>query len=163
MARENVTENYGSLVDTDSGWRIDFDLNPDSFEDEKSTNIAEINIPGMSHPRLQFTNGASRSVKFTLYLHYGATDDIIETLNLLQSWLYPEYEGGRLTKAPAKLMLVFGGTWADELWIMKSCNVTHKKFSKELDCIFAQVNIELVEYIETSRDAKEFRNENGGG
>lgn len=163
MARENVTENYGSLVDTESGRRVDFDLNPDSFTDEKSTEIAEIKIPGMSHPRLQFTHGGSRTVEFTLQLHYGATDDIIDTLNLLQSWLYAEYESGRLSKPPAKLMLVFGGTWADELWVMKSCNVTHKKFSKELDCIFAQVNIELVEYIEKSRDAKEFRQENEGG
>ena len=163
MARENVTENYGSLVDTESGWRVDFDMNPESFEDDKSTEIAEIKIPGMSHPRLQFTHGASRTVKFSLYLHYGATDDIIETLNLLQSWLYAEYEGGRLSKPPAKLMLVFGGTWSDELWVMKSCKVVHRKFSKELDCIFAQVSIELVEYIETSRDAKEFRDESESG
>ncbi|MBQ4469280.1 MAG: hypothetical protein II917_03975 [Synergistaceae bacterium] len=163
MARENVTEELGALVDSETGERVTFDLNPDSFEDDKSTDLAEIKIPGMSHPRLQFTNGATRTVKFNLFLHYGATDDVVDALETLQSWLYPEYENGRLSKAPAKLMLIFGETGPDEIWIMKTCNVTRARFDKELECVLAKVSIELVEYIEESRDSRDFRRESGVG
>ena len=66
MARTEVTEQAGALVDSETGERVQFDMNPDSFEDDKGTNFAEVNIPGMSHPRLQFTNGAARSLSFTI-------------------------------------------------------------------------------------------------
>ena len=151
------TEGWGALIDTESVARITFDINPESFEDSKDTNFAEIPIPGMSHSRLQFANGNTRTLSFTVFIHYGVTDDVPAAIKLLQSWLYPIYDGGRLKQAPSRLLLVFGDTWPDELWVMRSCNVTRKRFNKELNCIFAEVAIELAEYIDTSRDANEVR------
>ena len=155
--RDNATENSGALVDSETADRITFDFNPESFEDNKSTDFAEINIPGMSHPRLQFTNRSSRTLSFSVSLHYGATDDVPKAIRMLQSWLYPEYEGGHLKKPPAKLLLIFGDTWPDELWVMSSCNITRKSFDKELNCTFAEAAIELTEYIDNSRGADEVR------
>ena len=155
--RSNVTENLGALVDTENAARITFDINPDSFEDSKNTEFAEIPIPGMSHPRLQFTNGSSRTVSFTIYLHYGATEDVPKAIRTLQAWLYPEYDGGHLKKAPSRLLLVFGDTWPDELWVMRMCNITRQRFDKELNCTFAEAAIELVEYIDQSRSTDEVR------
>ena len=151
------TEGWGALIDTESVARITFDINPESFEDSKDTNFAEIPIPGMSHSRLQFANGNTRTLSFTVFIHYGVTDDVPAAIKLLQSWLYPIYDGGRWKPAPSRLLLVFGDTWPDELWVMRSCNVTRKRFNKELNCIFAEVAIELAEYIDTSRDANEVR------
>ena len=150
-------ENKGAIVDTDSGERVDFTLNPESFSDSKETEFAAIEIPGMSHPRLQFTNGSSRTLSFFISLHYGATDDVPKAIRTLQAWLYPEYEGGHLKKPPAKLLLIFGDTWPDELWVMSSCNITRKNFDKELNCTFAEAAIELTEYIDQSRGADEVR------
>ena len=155
--RSSVTENLGALVDTESAARITFDINPDTFEDSKSNELAEIPIPGMSHPRLQFTNGSTRTLSFTVYLHYGATQDVPNAIRTLQAWLYPEYDGGHLKKAPSRLLLVFGDTWPDEQWIMRSCNITRQRFDKELNCTFAEADIELVEYIQQSRGADEVR------
>ena len=76
--RDNVTENLSALVDTESAARITFDINPESFEDSKDTEFAEIPIPGMSHPRLQFTNGSTRTVSFTLFIHYGVTETFLQ-------------------------------------------------------------------------------------
>ena len=153
--RNNVTENLGALVDTESGARITFDLNPDSFTDNKNTEFAEIPIPGMSHPRLQFTNGSTRTVSFTLYLHYGATQDVPKAIRTLQAWLYPEYDGGRLKRAPSRLLLIFGNTWPDEQWVLRTCNVTRQRFDRELNCNFAEVSVELAEYISQSRSTDE--------
>ena len=155
--RSNVTEILGTLVDTESAARITFDINPDTFEDSKSNELAEIPIPGMSHPRLQFTNGSTRTLNFTIYLHYGATEDVPKAIRTLQAWLYPEYDGGHLKKAPSRLLLVFGDTWPDEQWIMRTCNITRQRFDKELNCTFAEADIELVEYIQQSRGADEVR------
>lgn len=41
----------GYLVDADTGERLEFQYNPNSISDEKSTDYATIKIPGMSHPR----------------------------------------------------------------------------------------------------------------
>lgn len=155
--RTNVTENLGALVDVEHGTRITFDFNPESFEDNKNTDFAEIQIPGMSHPRLQFSNGGTRSLAFTIFLHYGATDNVPGAIRLLQAWLYPEYDGGHLKQAPSRLLLIFGDTWPDELWVMRSCNVKRQRFDKELNCSFAEVSIELAEYIDQSKDADEVR------
>ena len=155
--RDNATEDSGALIDSETADRITFDLNPESFEDSKTTELAEINIPGMSHPRLQFTNGSSRTLSFSVNLHYGATDDVPKAIRMLQSWLYPEYEGGHLKKPPAKLLLIFGDTWPDELWVMSSCSITRKNFDKELNCTFAEAAIELTEYIDNSMGASEVR------
>ena len=155
--RSNVIEILGALVDTESAVRITFDINPDSFEDSKNNELAEIPIPGMSHPRLQFTNGSTRTLNFTIYLHYGATQDVPRAIRTLQAWLYPEYDGGHLKKAPSRLLLVFGDTWPDEQWIMRTCNITRQRFDKTLNCTFAEADIELVEYIQQSRGANEVR------
>jgi len=155
--RRNRTEQQGGLVDVDTGERVMFDFNPDTIQDDKGTEFAEISIPGMSHPRLQFTSGGSRTLSFTVYLHYGETVSVPDMIRRLQSWLYPEYEAGQLDKAPAKLLLVFGDTWPDELWLLRSCNISRKRFDKNLECILAEAAIELVEYIDESRSAEEFR------
>lgn len=152
-----MRSNSGALVDTESAARITFDINPDSFEDTKNTEFAEIPIPGMSHPRLQFTNGSTRTLSFTIFLHYGATEDVPKAIRMLQSWLYPEYDVGRLKRAPSRLLLIFGDTWPDEQWVMRTCNITRQRFDKELNCTFAEVSIELAEYIEQSRDANGVR------
>ena len=47
-------ENAGAIVDNESGTRVTFDLNPESFQDNKDTEFAGIDIPGMSHPNLNF-------------------------------------------------------------------------------------------------------------
>lgn len=155
--RNNVTENFSALIDTETAARITFDINPDSFEDNKSTEFAEIPIPGMSHPRLQFSNGSTRTLNFTIYLHYGAAADVPNAIRTLQAWLYPEYDGGHLKRAPSRLLLLFGDTWLDERWVMRTCNITRQRFDKELNCTFAEASIELVEYIDQSRDANEVR------
>lgn len=150
------TEDIAALVNVKSGERLMFHFNPEPIQDSKENNIAEINIPGMSHPRLQFTNGGNRTLSFNAYFHCGVNGkEVSYSSSVLQSWLYPEYDGERLTSAPPKLKLVYGETWQDQIWIMKSCRVTRLRFDKELKCIMAQADIELIEFIEKSVDMRD--------
>ena len=149
------TENQGAIVDVDTGARVTFDINPESFEDSKETELVKIPIPGMSHPKLQYVGGGERTLSFTVILHYGATPDVPAAIRTLQAWLYPECTNNRLTRGPSKLLFVFGDTWPDEQWILTSCRVTRNRFNKNLECVFAEVELQLTQYIEDSVDTKD--------
>ena len=58
----------GYLVDADTGERLEFQYNPNSISDEKSTDYATIKIPGMSHPRYQYVAGGARQLNFKISL-----------------------------------------------------------------------------------------------
>ena len=149
------TEDPGRIVDLDTGERIVFQLNPESFQDDKTTEFAGIGIPGMSHPRIQYTGGGERTLSFSAFIHSGVTEDVPGGIRLLQSWQYAEYRNGRLTRAPHRLLIMFGDTWQDEQWVMRSCSVFRKRFDKKLTCVFAEVAMEFVQYVKESVDFRE--------
>ena len=148
---------HGSIAEVDSGEQITFDLNPEEFDDSKETNYAAIEIPGMSHPKLQYTGGGERPLSFTAYLHHGATEDVLAAIRQLQSWQYAEYSNGRLNNPPPHLLIVIGDTWPDEQWVLRSCNVKRRRFDKSLNCIYAEVDLEFLQFIDESVDAKDVR------
>ena len=152
-------EERGAIVEVESGKRVEFDLNPEEFDDTGDTEYASIEIPGMSNPKLQYTGGGERTLSFTAYLHYGATEDVPSAIRQLQSWRYAEYTNGRLNNPPPLLLIVIGDTWPDEQWVLRSCPVTRKRFDKELHCIYATVELEFVQFINESIDAKDVRGE----
>ena len=152
-----ITESRGTLTDVETGELVSFDINPEVFSDEKSTEFASIDIPGMSHPRIQYTGGGERTLSFSVSLHHGVTNDIQGSIRCLQAWLYAEYSGGRLKRAPHRLLLAISDTWQDELWVMRSCSVIRKRFDKELNCVFAEVALELIQIIDNSIGFEDIR------
>ena len=61
----------GYLVDADTGERLEFQYNPNSISDEKSTDYATIKIPGMSNPRYQYVAGEPRRIAVKVELFKG--------------------------------------------------------------------------------------------
>ncbi len=152
-------EEHGAIVEAESGKRVEFDLNPEEFDDAGETEYAAIEIPGMSNPKLQYTGGGERNLSFTVYLHHGATEDVPAAVRQLQSWRYAEYTNGRLNNPPPCLLIVIGDTWPDEQWVLKTCNVARKRFDKNLSCIYAEVDLGFTQFIRESIDAKDVRGE----
>ena len=150
------TEVSGALVDLDDGTRLEWTFNPEGFSDSDSTNFAKISIPGMSHPRIQFTGGGERSLSFVLPLHYSRTD-VPKDIRILRGWLYSRYTEGKLKKAPHRLLVQFGETWQDEKWVMEACDIEYLRFDKDGKAIYAMASVRLTEYIETSRSIEEVR------
>ena len=150
------TEISGALVDLDDGTRLEWSFNPEGFTDSDSTKFAKISIPGMSHPRIQFTGGGERFLSFVLPLHYSRTD-VPKDIRTLRGWLYSRYAEGKLKKAPHRLLVQFGETWQNEKWVMESCDVEYLRFDKDGKAIYAMVSVQLTEYIETSRSIEEVR------
>ena len=143
-------EESGAIAEVDSGDIIHFKLNPESIEDSKDTEFASMAIPGMSHPRYQFTGGGERTLSFTIYLHKATGEDVPTAIKLLRSWLYADYSEGKLSEPPKKLLIVFGDSWPDEVWLLRSMRITHNKLDKTLNSIYAEAELEFIEYIEQS-------------
>lgn len=150
-------EQLAQIVDLDTGDRFRFAANPEMFQDEKTTAFAQIEIPGMSHPKTQFTGGGERCVTFTARLHSGSYEDVQSEVRKLQAWMYADYEGGRLSRAPHKLLLNVGGTWSAEKWVMRSCAAVYRRFDKNLSLVYAEATMEFLQLIETSVSYGEVR------
>ncbi len=149
------TETTGMLVDVDDGSRLEWEFNPESFVDSDEANFARIGIPGMSHPRIQFSSGGERTLSFVLRLHYSRNKDVAAAIRKLRSWLYAEYSGGRLAKAPHRLLVQYGGNWEDEKWVLTKVAVGYQRFDREGNPLLSDVAVELLEYIEESRGMRE--------
>jgi hypothetical protein len=150
------TEVSGAIVDLDDGTRLEWGFNPEEFTDEDSTRYAKIYIPGMSHPRIQFTGGGERTLSFVLPLHYSRSD-VPQDMRILRSWKYGEYSGGRLIKAPHRLLVQFGETWMEEKWLLEQCQFQIKRMDKQGKPLFTLASMRLIEYIDTSRGMREVR------
>ena len=98
--RKSITAH---LVDAETGQRLKFQHNPNDIVEEKSTALAAIKIPGLSHPRYQYVAGEPRKISFLLLFFKGAIE---ESVDWLRSLLYPEHAESRyqsLVKAPSNV------------------------------------------------------------
>jgi hypothetical protein len=152
------------LIDVENNERVTLTLNPDSVYDSKDVNLASIQVPGMSHPRLQFVGGGERIVQFTAELYYGAYDSntaSFEALRMLQSFVYPEHGGTMLKRAPHRLYIDWGDLYTqnDQQWVLRRIMARSTIFHSEtLAPLATSVDLEFVEYVEESIDFDTIRN-----
>lgn len=145
----------GYLVDVVDGSRLEFQYNPSEITDAKETEVAEVLIPGRSHPRYQFVAGHTREIAFGLELF--KLPDLKARVRWLQSLQYPTHDGSMLTKAPHKVLFVFG-TLFNTVCIVKSVVVKWiDLFTPELDPQRAVVDLTLWEDVEASVSPAEVR------
>lgn len=149
-------ETAAFLVDTVTGERLVFQMNPNDITDDKSTNFARIPIPGMSHPRYQFVSGEARKVSFKIHLFKGPVKDQV---TWLQSLLYPEHAGTILKNGPHRVLFVFGDLYPGFLGVVTGAKVRYfDLFDREtLAPQRAEVDLSLEEYVEQSVSYKEIR------
>lgn len=62
------------LVNLQTNERMEAQFNPDQLTLGLTANWAQINVPGMSHPILQYTNTSATSIQLTLYMDAGSTN-----------------------------------------------------------------------------------------
>jgi len=74
--------------------KIPFLFNPKEFSVEKSNQFAEINVPGLSSPILQFVRGNARTVSLELFFDtYETGDDVRIYTNQITGWEAGEAKG----------------------------------------------------------------------
>lgn len=151
----------GYLVDVETGEKLVFQFNPEALDDTKETDYATIDVPGMSHPKVQFTSGGARSVAFTLRLYKTDQSEQVEgQIRWLQSLQYPEYdEDGYLVAGPHRVLFVFGTMFTgNSKFVVKNVKPHYTNmFTPELAVRYAEVSVELLECIEESVDYRDVR------
>ena len=145
MAASNPVK--GMIVDIETGDKVEFQYNPPEISDSQGANWVEINVPGMSHPRVQFTSGGVRELSFTVEF---SEENVKKKVNFLQSLVYPEHAGSLLKNAPHKALFVFG-TLYNLVCILRSVKARyHGNFTQQLEPKQASIDLVLHEFTEKS-------------
>lgn len=121
---------------------IPFCFNPTEYQLQKSNNFAEIPIPGLETPPIQYIRGASEKLTADLLLDTSDTlEDVrIKYVNDLRALMNIN------DKLHAPPIIRF--TWDRQIFkgVMESCNVTYVMFTPDGIPLRAKVAITLKEY-----------------
>ncbi|MBI5788783.1 MAG: hypothetical protein HZA78_08025 [Candidatus Schekmanbacteria bacterium] len=145
MAREII----GYFVDAETRERLEFQYNPSEIGDDKSSQFADIKIPGISHPKYQFVAGGARQITCKLFFFKG---DVKKQVAWLQSLLYPEHSGTLLKSAPHRVVFIFGELYPGIVCIVRNVKVRYFNLfdQNSLAPQQAEVDVTLDEWVETS-------------
>jgi hypothetical protein len=144
------------LVDLYTGERLEFQYNPSSIGDEKSTDYAAIKIPGMSHPRYQYVAGEPRKITFKVELFKGPVKQKVDWLRSMQ---YPEHARTMLKNAPHCVLLIFGDLYPGVTCIVRQVKARFFGLFDRDNLLpqRAEVDIVLEEYVDRSVDWSQVR------
>lgn len=116
-------------------------FNPTEYQLQKTNNFAEIAIPGLETPPLQYVRGSAQKLTTELLLDTSDTlEDVRERTDALQSLMKIEGE----IHAPPIVRLVWDGDVF--LGVVESLNVTFVLFTPEGVPLRAKIGITLIEY-----------------
>ena len=120
---------------------IELLFNPTEYQLQKTNNFAEIAIPGLETPPLQYVRGSAQ--KLTTELLVDTTDtleDVRDRTDLLQGLMKIDGE----IHAPPIVRLVWDGDVF--LGVVESLNITFVLFSPDGVPLRAKLNLVLIEY-----------------
>ena len=121
---------------------IDFRFNPTEYQLQKSNNFAEIPIPGLESPPIQFVRGNSE--KLTVELLADTSDTLKD---VREEYVKPVRELMGINKeshAPPVVKFVWGKS--EFKGVVDSLNVTYTLFSPEGTPLRAKLSLTLKEY-----------------
>jgi hypothetical protein len=138
---------------------IGFQYFPEQIQDIQSARYSERDVPGGSHPILQYLGGGSRTLSFTAFFtqeqnpesasnslltglltgtaEFGIpqdrndTVDVASAIRWLRSYIAPNYETGGLMKAPPVAIL----------YLPNSGIIGHDKFKDSVTCVMTQCDV----------------------
>lgn len=107
----------------------------EEVSDSVSAEYAETPIRGRSQPYIHYTGTGTNKITFTAKLTTGvdqyslfqSTDDIIKAINLIRSWVYPEYPLDGPMKPPPTLALIAGDLYRGVPGIIRTAGFTHQR------------------------------------
>jgi|GEM_PF-206238 len=148
----------GFLVNEVTLEKLIFQFNPQEITDSRSVAFEKIQVPGLSHPVLQFTAGDGRKLSFLLeFSAVGYNRDIMADIRWLQSLQYPQWGEGAIKSAPPRVAFVFGKLLRLR-GVIASTQVTYRRWAPDLARLLeASVTIDFEEYVPKSVDMLEVR------
>ena len=116
-------------------------FNPTEYQLQKTNNFAEIAIPGLETPPLQYVRGSAQKLSTELLVDTSDTlEDVRERTDALQNLMKIEGE----IHAPPIVRLVWDGDVF--LGVVESLNITFVLFTPEGVPLRAKISLTLIEY-----------------
>jgi nucleoid-associated protein YgaU len=121
---------------------IPFCFNPTEYQLQKANTFAEIPIPGLETPPIQYIRGASEKLTADLLV------DTSDTLEDVREKYVNDLRGLMNINDKLHAPPIVRFTWAKQMFkgVMESCNVTYLMFTPEGVPLRAKVQISLKEY-----------------
>jgi LysM repeat protein len=132
------------------GDSIDVMFNPEEYTVNKDNNFAQMAVPGLSGPLIQFVNGNMQTLEMELFLDtYEAGGDVRDEVNKVANFLKITSE----THAPPVLTF----TWASLSFTCVLARVSQRftMFHPDGTPVRARLNVTFNEFIDAEREAKE--------
>lgn len=158
----------GHLAVPDRGTGRTFMFNPTEIKDNKGVNYGSLDLPGMSHPVLQYGSGGERVISFQLYLdgdrgkvaRGGAANldlSVEEDILFYRSLLYPvEFDvSGIRSIYPPNVLFSYGPLFKAVKCVVTKANVTVKYWTPQGEPVRATIDMELKEKIDKGQTARE--------
>lgn len=142
----------GMLINEITGQTLEFQFFPEQTEEQRSITTNNANIPGRSHPVMQFEYGDGRSLGFTLYMTAkGHQRDIDADIRWLRSLQYPTWETAGVIKTTVPRVVFVAGKALRFRGVVKQVTVTRTDMAPDLSrTLTATVAIVMEEYAENS-------------
>lgn len=107
----------------------------EEVSDTVSAEYAETPIRGRSQPYIHYTGTGTNKITFTAKLTTGvdqyslfqSTDDVIKAVNLIRSWVYPEYPLDGPMEPPPTLALIAGELYRGVPGIIRTAGFIHQR------------------------------------
>lgn len=95
------------IIDYETQEKIELQYNPKEWQDNRTVNYAEHNIPGISHPVLQFVNGGDRIFEAEIFLNSMYDKNAPYIAHWIRARTYPERVNRILTYAPHRVLFIY--------------------------------------------------------
>lgn len=155
LRKTYIKELYILAIDSPEVEALQIQYNPRQITYNRSAKVQDIAIIGRNDDLHQFTGG-STTVSFDLdfYSQEASRQDVKAKMKWLESQLYSEGE-----RAPSRLKLVFGELFKDEIFILKSLNISYSVFEPASNWLplYATASLSFVRDTETDLTATDIR------
>jgi len=130
---------------------IPLHFNPAEYKLSKQNNFAEIPIPGLATPPLQYTRGGSRTL--TMELLVDTTDELISVRDKYIKKIEAALDKDGKLHAPPILKFV----WAQDIFtgVLSSLDINYVLFHTDGKPLRARLGVKLTEYVPIEIQVKE--------
>jgi hypothetical protein len=139
-------------ITPETGQPIPASYNPEKYSVNKSVQYAEIGIPGLDEPILQFIRGQNEKVTLDLFFdttEYGMVDNVRDVRSLTMP-VYTLLKANTETHAPPRFtiqwgtgMSLFGQGYTSQLCVMESMNEEFTLFAPTGEPLRAKLSVTI--------------------
>ena len=157
-----IDTEVGTDVDSRIGNRLEFQWTPSEVRNSVRINWSNQEIPGRSHPIMQYSSTGQQTWSLSLLFDGDATDPtfVADRARWIKSLCYPQYKDrrGQLQRPPHVCLLVYG-QWLNVKVVVTAYEATYGPLymPDTLYPLNGKIDVELTEFVRQGIDYRRVR------